>query len=90
MKNLRRVYRIISIALFHEKSFIWSIKKSKESTSTTIIDPGLIYSRAIVLFQTDHPNAMKIEDILAYELAVFPPAIFIEDGLMRPATNKSS
>ena len=49
-------------------------KKSKESTSTTLIDPGLIYSRAIVLLQTDHPNAMKIENILAYELAVFPPA----------------
>ena len=27
---------------------------------------------------------------MAYELAVFPPAIFIEYGLMRPATNKSS
>ncbi|KAK1893669.1 Serine/threonine-protein phosphatase 7 inactive like [Dissostichus eleginoides] len=53
--------------------------KSIKIGDSKIYDLNVIYSRTIVLFSSDRD--VDVKDVLAYELAPVPTAMFTEDGM---------
>ena len=72
-----------------EKRFISmaETKKSVKVRGVKIYDTNLIYSRVIGLQASNRP--VDIDDVLSYELAPVPTALFTESGEMRDAKAKS-
>ena len=66
-------------------------KIRKKKSQDKVIDTGLIYSRAMVLLQTNpgQSEGLAMEDILPCELCETPPSLFYEDGMMRIPKSKS-
>ena len=63
------------------------LKKSIKVDEVDIIDTSLIYS-GVIAMQLTH-KAMKIENVLKFELAPIPTSIFEDNGLLRPPKSKS-
>ena len=65
-------------------------KIRKKKSQDKVIDTGLIYSRAMVLLQTNpgQSEGLAMEDILPCELCA-TPSLFHEDGRMRIPKSKS-
>ena len=64
------------------------LKKSIKVDEVDIIDTSLIHSRVIAM-QLTH-EAMKIENVLKFELAPIPTSIFEDNGSLRPPKSKSN
>ena len=70
---------------------IKTISDSKQTTnrpSKPPVDPEVIYARSLAIRSID--PSFNFEEQLKYELALFPPSMFKEEGDMRTPTNKSA
>ena len=62
-------------------------KKHVTVGNTKFYDQDLIYARVIGLIASS--REIDFDEVLAYELAVYPPSMFNSDGEMKIAKSKS-
>ena len=69
-------------------SYLWNTEEAYHNWEHVIIEQESIYARVISLLVSQQD--LNFQEVLATELAAYPPSMFQADGQMRVATGKSA